>query len=135
MPVSTAEQYNRAVRRFEAGEYAGAATLLAGIVEQGGVGAELLPLGSTAARGGNRPGHPRRTRTCCWAASGRGRARGVAAALAGRASRFAGGGQGGGLVRQPRLAESPAPGGEVLGRAGPFPVVDGSDGGVGAQCG
>src|SRR6266496_2458056 len=40
--VSTAEQYNRAVRRFEADEYAGAATLLAGIVEQGGVGTQLL---------------------------------------------------------------------------------------------
>jgi len=40
--VSTAEQYNRAVRRFEADDYAGAATLLAGIVEQGGVGTQLL---------------------------------------------------------------------------------------------
>ncbi len=40
--VSTAEQHNRAVRHFEAGDHAGAATLLAGIVDQGGVGTQLL---------------------------------------------------------------------------------------------
>jgi Flp pilus assembly protein TadD len=39
---SSAEQYNRAVRCFEAGDYTGAATLLAGVVEQGGVGTLLL---------------------------------------------------------------------------------------------
>ena len=40
--ISAAEQYDRAVRGFEAGDYATAATLLAGIVEQGGVGTLLL---------------------------------------------------------------------------------------------
>jgi hypothetical protein len=32
--VSTTEQYNRPVRRFETGDHAGAATLLAGIVDR-----------------------------------------------------------------------------------------------------
>jgi predicted Zn-dependent protease len=40
--VSTAAQYNLAVRRFETGDYAGAATVLADVVEQGGVGTLLL---------------------------------------------------------------------------------------------